>query len=117
MTDLLDHGGDVGIAGGLPREKARREALVGAIEIDPFEEDAMEMEIQIDGTAETLDKYDRPRLDVGSRIASCDGFVHIILPDRGTDDRMDLRGEVLRGGHPVPQGNGHRDDPLASRHT
>jgi hypothetical protein len=32
------------------------EALVGAIEIDPFEEDAMEMEVEIDGTAETLDK-------------------------------------------------------------
>jgi hypothetical protein len=29
---------------------------------------------------------------------------------------MDLRGEVLRGGHPIPQGNGHRDDPLACRH-
>jgi hypothetical protein len=79
MTDLLDHGGDVGIAGGLTREKARREALVGAIEIDPFEEDAMEMEIQIESTPESLDKCDRPRLDVGSRIASCDGFVHIIL--------------------------------------
>ena len=65
----------------------------------------MEMEIQIDGTAETLDKCHRPWLDVGSRTASCDGFVHIILSDRGTDDRMDLRGEVLRG-HPVPQGEG-----------
>ena len=64
MTDLLDHGGDVGIAGRLTREKARREALVGAIEIDPFEEDAMEMEIQIDGTAETMDKCHRPWLDV-----------------------------------------------------
>jgi hypothetical protein len=47
MTDLLDYGGDVGIAGGLTREKARREALVGAIEIDPIEEDAMEMEIGV----------------------------------------------------------------------
>ena len=28
---------------------------------------------------------------------------------------MDLRGEVLRGGHPVPQGDRHRHDPLARR--
>ena len=47
MTDLLDHGGDVGIAGRLTREKARREALVGAIEIDPLEEDTMKMEIGV----------------------------------------------------------------------
>ena len=31
-------------------------------------------------TAEALDKCDRPRLDVGSREASCDGLVHIIRP-------------------------------------
>ena len=67
MADLLDHGGDVGIGGRLACDKARLEALVGAIEIDPLKEDAMEMEIQIDGTAETLDKGDRPRLDLGSR--------------------------------------------------
>ena len=45
--------------------------------------------------------------------ASCDGFVHIILPDRGADDRMDLRGQLLGRGHPVPQGDRHRHDPLA----
>src|SRR5215510_8213809 len=56
-------------------------------------------------------------LDVGWRTASCASFVHIILPDRGTDNRMDLRGEVLRGGHPIPQGNGHRDDPLVCRQS
>ena len=94
-ADLLDHRGDVGITGRLAREKARLEALVGAIEVDPLEEDAMEMEVHIDRTAETLDKCDRPRLDVGSREASCDGFVHIILPDRGANDRMDRGGEVL----------------------
>ena len=48
--------------------------------------------------------------------AACDRLVHIILPDRGADDRMDLRGQVLGRGHPVPQGDGHRDDPLARRH-
>jgi len=57
-----------------------------------------------------------PMLDVGWRTASCASFVHIILPDRGTDNRVDLCGEVLRGGHPIPQGNGHRDDPLVCRH-
>jgi hypothetical protein len=46
MADLLDHGGDVGIAGRLTREKARREALVGAIERDPLKEDARAMEMQ-----------------------------------------------------------------------
>ena len=63
-ADLLDHGGDVGIRGRLAREKARRAALVGAIEIDPLKEDHMKMEIQIDGTAESLDKGDRSRLDL-----------------------------------------------------
>ena len=92
------------------------EVLVGAIEIDPLEEDAMAMEVEIDGTPETLDKCDRPWLDVGSRTASCDGSVHIILPDRGTDDRMDLRGEILGRGHPIPQGDRHRHDPLAYWH-
>ena len=85
--------------------------------------------VHIKGTSETLDKCVRPRLDVGSREASCDGFVHIILPNRRTDDRMDLRGQLLGRGHPIPQGegaplnwrpsadavagNGHRHDPLA----
>jgi hypothetical protein len=46
-ADLLDHRGDVGIAGRLALEKARREALVGAIERDPLEEDAMEMEVGV----------------------------------------------------------------------
>ena len=45
MADLLDHGGDVGIAGRLGFDKPGLEPLIGAIEIDPFEEDAMEMDI------------------------------------------------------------------------
>ena len=100
-----------------------------AVHIDAFKENHVEMQIQIDRTAKTLDKCDRSRLDVGSREASCDGFVHIILPNRRTDDRMDLRGQLLGRGNPIPQGegaplnwrpfadavagNGHRDDPLA----
>jgi hypothetical protein len=46
MADLLNHGGDVSIAGRFGFNKPGLEALVGAIEIDPFEEDAMEMEIE-----------------------------------------------------------------------
>jgi hypothetical protein len=46
MADLLNHGGDVSIAGRFGFNKPELEALVGAIEIDPFEEDAMEMDIQ-----------------------------------------------------------------------
>jgi len=47
MADRLDYRGDVGIAGRLALEKARLAALVGAIEIDALEEDAMEMEIGV----------------------------------------------------------------------
>jgi hypothetical protein len=46
MTDFLHDGCHVGIAGRLAREKARLEGLVGAIAIDPLEEDAMEMEVE-----------------------------------------------------------------------
>src|SRR5436309_7382009 len=45
VTDLLEDRGNVGITGRLALEKARRAALVGAIEIDPLEEDAMAMEV------------------------------------------------------------------------
>ena len=31
-----------------------------------------------------------PGWTVGPRDASCDRLIHIILPDRGADDRMDL---------------------------
>ena len=98
MADLLNHGGDVSIAGRFGFNKPGLEALVGAIEIDPIEEDTMRMPMPIDSTSETLDKGDRSRLDVGSREASGDGFVHIILSDRGADDAVDgvdLRGQFL----------------------
>src|SRR5215510_8389303 len=113
MADRLDHRADVGITGRLGFDKARRAPLVSTIQIDPLKEDTMEMEVQIDRTPETLDECHRPWLDVGSLTASCDGFVYIILPDRGADDRMNLRGQLLGRRHPIPQGDRHRHDPLA----
>src|SRR5262245_8224221 len=95
MADFLNHVCHVGIAGRLDREKAGLEARFGAIEVDALHEDAMEMEIQIDSTAKTLDKCDRSRLDVGPLETACDRLVHVILTDRGADDRMDLGREVL----------------------
>ena len=56
MTDLLDHGCDVGVGRWLDREKAWPEPLVGAIQRDPLKEDTMIMHIHIDGAAESLDK-------------------------------------------------------------
>jgi hypothetical protein len=87
---FLDHGGDVRVGRGLTLHKTWLEVLVTAIEVDALKEDAMAMEVQIDGTPETLDKRHRPRLHVGSLQASGDCLVHIILPDRGADDGMDL---------------------------
>ena len=72
--------------------------------------------LEIESTPETLDKGDRPRLDVGSLAATYDGFVHIILPDRGTNDGMDLRRQLLGCGHPIPQRYRYRDDPLVCRY-
>jgi len=116
VADFLQHVGHVGIAGRLAREKAGLAARLGAIEVDALKKEDMKMELEIEGTAETLDKGDRPRLEVGARKASGDCLVHVILPDRGANDRMDLRGQVLGRGHPIPQGDGHRHDPLAGRH-
>src|SRR5215831_17357373 len=58
----------------------------------------------------------RPRVDGGARMTALDCLVHVILPDGPADDGMDFGHEVLRRGHPVAQGDGHRDDPLAGRH-
>src|SRR5439155_497190 len=71
-TDLLDHGGDGGVGRRLPLDKPGLEACLGAIEVDALKKDAMKMEIEIDGTAETLDKGDRSRLDIGPLETSCD---------------------------------------------
>jgi len=47
MADFLKHVCHVGIAGRLALEKAGLAAVVGAIEIDPLEEDTMKMEIGV----------------------------------------------------------------------
>ena len=61
-TDFLDHvscsagadGGDVRVGRWLTLHKSGLEARLGAIEVDTLQEDAMEMEVQIDGAAKTL---------------------------------------------------------------
>jgi hypothetical protein len=102
MADFLKHVCHIGIAGRLAREKAGLAPLVGAIEVDPLQEDAMEMKVQIEGTPKTLNKRDRPWLELVSWDTACDRLVHIILPDGRADDRMDLRGQLLGRGHPIP---------------
>jgi len=47
-----------GLDGGLTVHKPGVEARFGPIEIYPLKEDAIEMEVHIDRTAETLDKGD-----------------------------------------------------------
>jgi hypothetical protein len=47
MADLLDDVSDVGVGRGRDCEKAWLAPLVGAIQIDPFKEDNMIMQIQI----------------------------------------------------------------------
>src|SRR5262249_4205997 len=94
MADFLHDGCHVGIAGRLALEKAGLEALVGAIEIDPLEEDTMKMEMEIEGTPKPLHKRDRPWLNLVSWDTACDRLVHIILPAGRADDRMDLRGQL-----------------------
>jgi hypothetical protein len=58
MADLLDHVCDVGVGRWLDCEKAWLAPLVGAIQIDPFQEDNMIMHIHIEGAAKALDKCD-----------------------------------------------------------
>src|SRR5262249_12654296 len=106
----------IGIGGRLALHKARLEVGLGAIQIDALQEDTVEMKIQIDRTAKTLDKGHRPRLNLGPWDTACDRLVHIILPNRGADDGMNLRGELLGRSHPIPQADRHRYDPLARRH-
>ncbi len=71
-------------------------SLVGPIKIDPLKEDNMEMEVQIHGAPEALDKRDRSRLYLLPLDAACDRLVHVILSDRSSDDGMNLRRQVLR---------------------
>jgi hypothetical protein len=60
------------------------------------------MAIEIDGAAKTLDKGDRSRLDLGPRDTAYDRLAHVILADRGANNRMDYRRQVLRGSHLIP---------------
>jgi hypothetical protein len=55
----------------------------------------MKMEIEIDSTAKALNTGHRPWLPLASRDTACDRLVHVILTDRGADDGMDRRGQVL----------------------
>ena len=98
-TDLLEHGGDVG--GGRDREKVGLEALVGAIQIDAFQKQDMEVQVHIDATAEALDKRDRSRLHLMPVSATCDGLIDVISRDDTADNSMHLRRQVLRRRHPV----------------
>src|SRR5215472_12430462 len=94
-ADCLHDGCHVGITGRLARDKPGLVACLGAIEVDALKKEDMKMEMHIEGTAKTLDKRDRPRVDVGSREPAGDCLVHVILTNHGSDDRMDLRREVL----------------------
>ena len=47
MADFLKYVCHVGIAGRLDREKAGRASLIGTIQIDPLQEDEVEMEIGV----------------------------------------------------------------------
>jgi len=80
--------------GGSALTKAGIEARFGAIEVDALQEDAMEMEVQLMALPKRWINVTDPGW-TWSRGTRCDHLVHIILPNRGTDDRMDLRGEVL----------------------
>jgi hypothetical protein len=95
MAELRADRGNIGSGGRLACDKTWREARLSAIEVDALKEDAMEMEVQMDGTARALDKGHRPWLHVGSVKASGDCLVHIILTDHGANDRMDHSGEAL----------------------
>ena len=92
----------VGIARRFGFDKAGLETLVGAIEVHALKEDDVKMEMQIDGPTEALDKRHRPRLDLLSFAPACDRLVHVILRNRGTENGMDVRGQVLCSRHPVP---------------
>src|SRR5262249_59673347 len=76
----------------------------------------MNMEMEIEGTAEALEKGDRSRLDVGPLETASDRLVDVILTDGGANDGMDLGREVLGRRHPVPQRDRYGHDPLAGRH-
>ena len=67
----------------------------------------MEVHVEIDGTAKVLNKRHRPRMRLLAVDTVFDRLVDVMLTNRGAHDRMDRRGQALRGGHPVAQGDGH----------
>ena len=58
-------------------------------------ESKVKMEIQINGATESLDKRYRPRLNLLPLDASFDRLVDVILRNRGTDNCMNRRRQVL----------------------
>ena len=93
-THLLDHVGDIRVGRGLDREKPWFETLLGATQIDTLQKNDMKVQIQIDATAEALDKRDRSWLHFMPFSAMCDGLIDLILRDGTADHGMHLRCQV-----------------------
>src|SRR5262249_55917789 len=115
VTDLLEHRGNVGIAGRLACDKPGLEAHGGTIEVDALHEDAMDMEVHIDRTAKTLEKRDRAWVDGGPLETACDRLVDVILPVGGAQFGGALAGGAVGPPHPVAKGDGHGDPPRGGR--
>jgi hypothetical protein len=94
-TDILDHGCNVGIARRFGCAKAGLETLVGAIEGNALKADDGKMEMQMDSPTEALAKRPRPWLDLLAFATACDRLVHVIWRNRGTEDGMEVHGQVL----------------------
>jgi len=69
-TDLLDHRRNVGIGGGLTREKAGWATLVSPIKIGPLQEEHVRVQIELEGTAKALDKRDRSCMHLAPRVTA-----------------------------------------------
>jgi hypothetical protein len=94
VTNLLEDLGNIGITGWFGCDKAGLEAHVTPIEVDTLKEDDMKMKIQIETSAESLDKRDRSRLHLVPLNTAFDHLVDIKLRDRGTDRSMNLRHQI-----------------------
>src|SRR5262245_11248458 len=94
-TDLLDDSGNVGVGRRCALEKAGLKAHGGAVEVDAFKKEDMEMQMHIQGAAKALDKGNRSRVEKSPLVPLRSRLVDIRLPDRGANNRMDLGGEVL----------------------